>query len=154
PVPRLKFPTIFEFAKTEEQRRILEFHAASLETGRPWLAPPNVPAERVNALRRAFDTTMKDPAFLDEVKQRRFEVDPRTGEQIEAVLRSIASLPPELIAKAGEMARKLSTGRSSNQKISFLAAEFHGEHGLRWRHGRTPSPRRGEGWGEGVRTYR
>jgi len=106
PVPRLKVPTIFQFAKTEEQRRILEFHAASLETGRPWLAPPNVPAERVNALRRAFDTTMKDPAFLDEVKQRRFEVDPRTGEQIEAVLRSIASLPPELIAKAGEMARK------------------------------------------------
>src|SRR5262245_20742461 len=106
PVPRLKVPTIFQFAKTEEQRRILEFHAASLETGRPWLAPPNVPADRVNALRRAFDATMKDPAFLEEVKQRRFEVDPRTGEQIEAVLRSIASLPPELIAKAGEMARK------------------------------------------------
>src|SRR5262249_56794890 len=105
PVPRLKFPTIFEFAKTEEQRRILEFHAASLETGRPWLAPPNVPADRVNALRRAFDATMKEPAFLDEVKQRRFEVDPRTGEQIEAVLRSIAGLPPAPVAPARRAAR-------------------------------------------------
>jgi len=106
PVPRLKVPTIFEFAKTEEQRQILAFHASMLETGRPWLTPPGVPADRVHALRRAFDATMKDPAFLEEAKQRRFEVEPRTGEQIEAVLRAVASLPPDLIAKAGEMARK------------------------------------------------
>ena len=39
----LKVPTIFEYAKTDEQRDILAFHASSLETGRPWLAPPNVP---------------------------------------------------------------------------------------------------------------
>ena len=102
-VPRLKVPTIFEFAKTDEQRDILAFHASSLETGRPWLAPPGVPADRVNALRRAFNATMKDQAFLDEAKQRKFEVDPRTGEQIEAVLRAVASLPEELITKAGEM---------------------------------------------------
>jgi tripartite-type tricarboxylate transporter receptor subunit TctC len=105
-VPHLKVPTIFEFAKTEEQRQILAFHASSLETGRPWLAPPGVPADRIDALRRAFDTTMKDQAFLDEAKQRNLEVDPRTGEQIEAVLRAVASLPPELTAKAAEMVRK------------------------------------------------
>jgi tripartite-type tricarboxylate transporter receptor subunit TctC len=105
-VPHLKVPTIFEFAKTEEQRQILAFHASSLETGRPWLAPPGVPADRIDALRRAFDTTMKDQAFLDEAKQRNLEVDPRTGEQIEAVLRAVASLPQELTAKAAEMVRK------------------------------------------------
>jgi tripartite-type tricarboxylate transporter receptor subunit TctC len=105
-VPHLKVPTIFEFATTEEQRQILAFHASSLETGRPWLAPPGVPADRVDALRRAFDSTMKDQAFLDEAKQRNLEVDPRTGEQIEAVLRAVASLPPELTAKAAEMVRK------------------------------------------------
>jgi tripartite-type tricarboxylate transporter receptor subunit TctC len=106
PVPHFKVPTVFAFTKTQEERDILAFHASSLETGRPWLAPPNVPADRVNALRRAFDATMKDQAFLEEAKQRRFEVDPRTGEQVEAVLRAVAALPPELIAKAGEMARK------------------------------------------------
>jgi tripartite-type tricarboxylate transporter receptor subunit TctC len=64
-------PTVFEFAATEEQRQILEFQASSLETGRPILAPPGVPPDRVNALRRAFDATMKDAAFLADAKQRR-----------------------------------------------------------------------------------
>jgi tripartite-type tricarboxylate transporter receptor subunit TctC len=101
-----KVPTIFEYAKTEEQRTILAFHAASLETGRPWLAPPNVPADRVNALRRALDATMKDSGFREEAKQRKLEIDPRTGEHVESVIRAIASLPPEVIAKAGQMTRK------------------------------------------------
>ncbi len=105
-VPEFKVPTIFEYAKTQEQRDILGFHASSLETGRPMLTPPNIPEDRLNALRRAYDTTMKDAAFLAEAQQRNMKVDPRTGEQIEAVLRSIAAPPPELIAKAGEMARK------------------------------------------------
>jgi tripartite-type tricarboxylate transporter receptor subunit TctC len=105
-VPRLKVPTIFEFAKTDEERNILAFHASSLETGRPWLAPPGVPLDRVDALRRAFDATMTDEAFLDEAKQRNLEVTPRTGEQIEAVLRAVADLPDELKAKAAEMIRK------------------------------------------------
>src|SRR5882757_9431337 len=106
PVPRLKVPTVFEFAKTVEQRRILEFHASSLETGRPMLTPPGVPPDRVQALRRAFDATMKDPAFLEEAKQRKLEVDTRTGEEIEAVLRSVASLPEDVIVKAAEMTRR------------------------------------------------
>jgi tripartite-type tricarboxylate transporter receptor subunit TctC len=105
-VPHLKVPTIFEFAKTDEERDILAFHASSLETGRPWLAPPGVPSDRVNALRRAFDATMKDQGFLDEAKQRKFEVDPRTGEQVEAVLRGVANLPESLKVKAAEMLRK------------------------------------------------
>jgi len=75
-VAKYNVPTIFEHAKTEEQRSILAFHASSLETGRPWLAPPNVPAERVQALRRAYDATMKDRAFLEEAKLRKMEVAP------------------------------------------------------------------------------
>jgi len=102
-VPHLKVPTVVEFAKTDEQRAILAFHASSLETGRPMTAPPNIPPDRVDALRRAFDATMKDKAFLDEAKQRKLEVDPRTGEQVEAVLRSIAALPEDIIAKAADM---------------------------------------------------
>jgi len=102
-VSRFNVPSIFEFAKTQEERDILAFQASSLETGRPMLAPPNVPADRVEALRRAFDATMKDRGFLEEAKQRNFEVEPRTGEQVEAVLRGVSSLSPELIAKAGEL---------------------------------------------------
>ena len=64
PVPELKVPTVFAYAKTDEQRNILAIHASSLELGRPILAPPNVPADRVAALRRAFDAAMQDPALL------------------------------------------------------------------------------------------
>jgi tripartite-type tricarboxylate transporter receptor subunit TctC len=99
-------PTIFEFAKSEDERAILDFQASTLETGRPWLAPPNVPAERVLALRRAFDATMKDEAFLAEAKQRKLQVTPRTGEQIEAVLRKAATFPPHLLAKMAQMAKR------------------------------------------------
>src|SRR5262249_27031753 len=105
-VPGFDVPSIFEYAKTQEQRDILAFHASSLETGRPWLAPPNIPAESAAEMRRAYDATMKDPGFLAEAKQRRLEVDPRTGEYVESVIRSIAQLPEEVIARAAQMTRK------------------------------------------------
>jgi hypothetical protein len=57
-------------------------------------------------LRRAFDATMKDSSFLEEARQRKLEVDPRTGEHVEGVIRAIAGLPPEVIAKAAQMVRK------------------------------------------------
>jgi tripartite-type tricarboxylate transporter receptor subunit TctC len=105
-VPELKVPTIFEFTTTEEQRNILAFHASSLEMGRPLVAPPGIPAERVEALRRAFDATMKDPAFLAEARQRGLDIEPLTGEQITQVLRVIASFPEELLVKAGQLTRR------------------------------------------------
>jgi tripartite-type tricarboxylate transporter receptor subunit TctC len=69
PVPELKVPTIFAYAKTDEQRMILDVHAASLALGRPILAPPNVPAERVAALRHAFDAAMQDAALVVVARQ-------------------------------------------------------------------------------------
>jgi tripartite-type tricarboxylate transporter receptor subunit TctC len=105
-VPHLKVPTIFEYAKTDDERAILEFQASALETGRPWLAPPNVPADRVEALRRGFDATMKDVAFLADAKKRNFIVEPTTGEHVEAVLRKVAAFPPPLLAKMNQMTRR------------------------------------------------
>jgi tripartite-type tricarboxylate transporter receptor subunit TctC len=106
PVPELKVPSIFAVAKTDEQRKILEFHASSLEIGRPILAPPGVPADRVQVLRRAFDAAVRSPGLIMEAGQRKFDVEARTGEQIEAVLRSIADLPDDLVAKASQMTHR------------------------------------------------
>jgi tripartite-type tricarboxylate transporter receptor subunit TctC len=106
PVPGSKAPTIFEFLRTDEQRAILEFHASALETGRPWLAPPDVPSERVAALRAAFDRAMADPALLDEARKRDFVITPRTGAQVEAVLRKAAAFPPELMAKLTALTKR------------------------------------------------
>ncbi len=106
PVPGSKAPTIFEFTSDEEQRMILDFQASALETGRPWLAPPDVPADRVALLRRAFNAAMKDPALLDDVKKRGLDINPRTGEQVEAVLRKAAAFPPELLAKLAQLSKR------------------------------------------------
>jgi tripartite-type tricarboxylate transporter receptor subunit TctC len=78
-------PLILELAKTEEQKQSMALALARLEFGRPFFLPPNVPAERVNAIRRAFDATMKDPEFLAEAEKLKIEVDPLTGEQVAAL---------------------------------------------------------------------
>jgi tripartite-type tricarboxylate transporter receptor subunit TctC len=105
PVPELKVPTVFAYAKTDEQRNILEIHASSLELGRPILAPPNVPADRVAVLRRAFDATVQDAALLAEARQMKLTVEARSGEAIAAAIGKVAALPGELIAKAARMTR-------------------------------------------------
>ena len=61
--------------------------------------PPNVPAERVNAIRRAFDATMKDPEFLAEADKLKIEIDPLTGEQVAALIADIYKTPPETVAR-------------------------------------------------------
>jgi tripartite-type tricarboxylate transporter receptor subunit TctC len=105
PVPELKVPTVFAYARTEEQRQILQVHASSLELGRPFLAPPNTPADRIVALRQAFDATMMDAAFEAEAAQMNLRVEARAGEAIAAAIRSVAELPPDLVAKAAQMTR-------------------------------------------------
>ena len=78
-------PLIFEFAKNDAEKQMLQFAVARLEYGRPFFLPPNVPAARVDVLRRAFDATMKDAAFLAEADKLKIEVDPLTGEQMAAL---------------------------------------------------------------------
>jgi len=100
PVPGLDAPTIFEFAKSEEQRQVLGFLSGSMELGRPVMAPPGVPVERVAALRRAFDATVKDPAFLQEAAAMGFEVTPQTGERIAALVASAMATPKPIVDEA------------------------------------------------------
>lgn len=106
PVPGMDVPTVYQFVKTEDQRRILNFYSASLELGRPILAPPNVPADRIQALRRAFDATMVDAAFLQEAKSMGLKVTARTGEELAAIVQGVMETPQDLIEKAEEMIRR------------------------------------------------
>jgi tripartite-type tricarboxylate transporter receptor subunit TctC len=102
-VPGIDAPTIFEFAKTDEQRMILAFLASTLELGRPIMMPPGVPPETVQVMRRAFDAMVDDPLFREEAKKINVEITHKTGEQIEALIMQAAATPPEIIAKAAEM---------------------------------------------------
>ena len=92
-------PLIFEFAKNEADQQTLRFAVARLEYGRPFFLPPNKPADRVQVLRRAFDATMKDPAYLAEADKLKIEVDPLAGEQVAVLVEQVTRTPAELVER-------------------------------------------------------
>jgi tripartite-type tricarboxylate transporter receptor subunit TctC len=102
----LDVPTIYKFTKTQEQRDLIGLFNSSVELGRPVAAPPGVPADRVAALRRAFDATMKDPAFLAEAAQQKLEVNTLTGEQLDELVVALMKTPPEITAKMESVTRR------------------------------------------------
>lgn len=96
-------PTIYELMdeyKTPEQaRRLASVVLAAGTLGRPMLGPPGIPAERVKILREAFQKTMKDPEFLAEVRQRKYELDPVSGEELEALVKEVMAQPREVVER-------------------------------------------------------
>jgi tripartite-type tricarboxylate transporter receptor subunit TctC len=99
PVSGLNAPSVFDFAKTEEQRRILALYTSSVELGRPIVAPPGVPKERVDALRKALADTLKDPALLDEAQKQGMEMTYVSGPEIEKLVADLMSTPSDIVDK-------------------------------------------------------
>ena len=97
-------PAIIDHARTPDDRKVFEFLFAPQEMGRPFFAPPGVPAERVKALRDAFARTFKDAAFLAEAEKMGVEVQHVGGEQIQALVERIYASPPDVIARAKAVA--------------------------------------------------
>ncbi len=103
PVPRLTkmgVPEIWKFVKTEDERKAMELIFSP--PGRPYIMPPGVPADRVQAMRAAFTATTKDAKFLAEAKKARISIKPSSGAKIEALMRKLYSASPKVvkIAKA------------------------------------------------------
>jgi len=92
-------PLILDQAKTEADKQALQLALARLEFGRPFFMPPNVPADRINVIRRAFDATMKDKEFLAEAEKLKIEVDPLTGEQVAALIVDIYKTPAATVER-------------------------------------------------------
>jgi hypothetical protein len=93
-------PVVLDFAKSEDDRRVLEMVFARQSIGYPYAAPPNVPADRLAAIRKAFDATMQDAAFLAEAAKTSSEIDPMTGQQLQALLEKLFSMPPAIAERA------------------------------------------------------
>src|SRR5512145_1345462 len=92
-------PLGLDLAKTDADRQALMLALARLEYGRPFFLPPNVPAARLDALRRAFDATMKDPAYLAEADKLKIEVDPLSGEQVATLVEQVSRTPADTVAR-------------------------------------------------------
>jgi tripartite-type tricarboxylate transporter receptor subunit TctC len=97
-------PLVMDLAKTDEQRNILKLIFGRQVMGRPFAAPPDVPKDRVAALRKAFMDTMADKDFLAEAEKAKFEITPVSGEKIESLVLDIyRNTTPALAEKAGAM---------------------------------------------------
>ena len=96
-------PTIMSFAENASVRAALDLLVAPGKAGRSFAAPPDIPGDRLNILRRAFDESVRDKEFLDTTTKAKLDVDPMKGEEIEGFLRNVYSASPENVA----LARKL-----------------------------------------------
>jgi tripartite-type tricarboxylate transporter receptor subunit TctC len=90
-------PLMVDLAKREDDRKIMNFFFAPNEFGRPYFLPPDVPKDRVEAVRRAFDATMKDPDFLADAAKANITLNPITGEEMDKLLSEITSTPKTLV---------------------------------------------------------
>jgi len=90
-------PLVLDLAKSPSDRQALELALARLEFGRPFFLPPNVPPERVEALRRAFDATMKDPAFLADADRLNLDVSPIGGDAVLRLVEEMKQTPKGVI---------------------------------------------------------
>ncbi len=99
PEPDLKAPTIYEFTTNGEQREIIDLYMTSLEFGRPIVAPPGVPPERVEALRRSFDAMLADPEFRADAAKLNFRLTLRKGEDLQEIARRLMATPKATVER-------------------------------------------------------
>lgn len=88
------------FTKTEEQKQVLELLNVGDVVGRPFVMSHQVPQERVAIIRKAFDATMKDPAFIADMAKQQFPLDPISGEEAQDVMAKMMNVSPAIVAKA------------------------------------------------------
>jgi tripartite-type tricarboxylate transporter receptor subunit TctC len=93
-------PLLRDVAQNDEERQIIDLMGVRDEIARPYLAPPGLPEARLAMLRRAFDTTLGDPAFIAEMERQRLEIDgPSTGEELAKAVDKIAQTPSAIVQR-------------------------------------------------------
>ncbi|MGH6768623.1 MAG: Bug family tripartite tricarboxylate transporter substrate binding protein [Xanthobacteraceae bacterium] len=95
-----KVPLLTDFAKTDADRQLLRFFSTDVALGRPFVTSPGVPAERVAMLRKAFDSLMKDKAFLADMDKSGLGVGPVAGIELQKIVGEFMQTPTAVIEKA------------------------------------------------------
>jgi tripartite-type tricarboxylate transporter receptor subunit TctC len=98
-----QIPFVMDLARTDDDRRVLRLLVGWTIMGRPYLAPPGVAADRKAALRRAFDATMQDAAFLADAAKLRLDISPISGDAIDRFLADAYATPRPLVERAGKI---------------------------------------------------
>jgi len=92
-------PLIFDLLSKPEDRQLVELMVGPSAMARPFAAPPGLPANKAALLRRAFDTTMRDPAFAEEVARVGTEIEPTTGEDVQKLVARLYATPRPVIER-------------------------------------------------------
>ena len=94
-----KVPLAIDFAKTTADRQVMEIMYSGNMFGRPYLLPPGVPQDRVDALRKAFSALVADEQFLAEATKAQMEISPMTGTDLQEVVDKLYAMPASVIEK-------------------------------------------------------
>ena len=104
PDPELKdVPFMLDLARNETERQQIAFLYAGEGIGRPYVAPPDLPAGRLALLRSAFDATMRDPDFIQDAAAQKFVPKPRDGAYLEALIKRIYATPAQVVERVGAL---------------------------------------------------
>ena len=98
-------PNAIDLVSDAQSNQVLQLILIRQEMGRPFAMPPGVPADRVAILRRAFEETLKDPAFLADGAKLQMEIDPLTGAEIQTLLQGAYAAPKPIVQRAAQLSR-------------------------------------------------
>jgi tripartite-type tricarboxylate transporter receptor subunit TctC len=102
--PELKdVPFVTDLARNAEEKQAIEFLYAGQGIGRPFVAPPDLPAERLKMLRDAFMATMRDPDFIAEAQKSKLDLEPEDGEHLAGLIRKIYATPKPIVDRIGSL---------------------------------------------------
>jgi tripartite-type tricarboxylate transporter receptor subunit TctC len=96
-------PFIVDLGRNAEEKQALDFLYAGQGIGRPFVAPPNLPAERLKMLRDAFNATMKDKDFVADATKQKLDVEPEDGIHLEALIKKVYATPKSVVDRIGEL---------------------------------------------------
>jgi tripartite-type tricarboxylate transporter receptor subunit TctC len=96
-------PSALDLVSDDESRQVLELILMRQEAGRPFALPPGVPADRVAALRQAFEATLKDPEFIADAQKQQLEIEPLSGAEIDTLLAKAYGTPKPIVERAAAL---------------------------------------------------
>jgi hypothetical protein len=93
-------PEVWKYLQSADDRKVIELIVAQQIVGRPYVAPPGIPADRLKALRDGFARTFEDKAFLADATKMRIDIEPLDGVKVQALIAKLYASPKDIVEKA------------------------------------------------------
>src|SRR5262245_23851366 len=97
---RMGVPWVFDFLKSEQDRKVVELIISQQVFQRSYIAPPDLPAASLETLRSAFDATMADKQFLQDAESMRIDIEPLSGGKVQELVRKLYATPKDIVERA------------------------------------------------------